>query len=237
MTTKKKINRNLDDLHPDDYLNRQRLRDWMEEERDRQGVTNRELSARLGHNAGWAYGIIRGDGMWRVASMQRLVRALGYTLHFNVTASNIIIPPREDLSVSEICAGLDAEKREEAARMDLGDLGRRYREARKISSAVLGRMLNQEGESVRAFESGDKPYYLCVTAQRFFRALGGELKFTIEAADGTLFEAPEGRWLSTDGSEVNIVEMEDRTLVWNTKSPETVVSFPSHAWKEWIKNG
>lgn len=235
--TKPKINRNIDDLHVDDYLNRQRLRDWFEEERDRQGLTNRELAARVDHNTGWAYGIITGGGMWRAASMQRMAHALGYTLHFNVVASNVVIAPREDVSTSEICAGLGAPQREEAARMDLGDLGRRYREARKISSAQLGKLLSQEGESVRAFESGDKPYYLIVTAQRFFRALGGELRFTLEAADGALFEAPEGRWPSRGSSEVNIVELPDRTLVWNTKNPETVVSFPRTAWKEWISNG
>lgn len=235
---KQKINRNVDDLHPDDLLNRLRLRDWMEAERDRQGIGNRELAARMGRNTGWAYGIINGGGMWRAASMQRIVRALGYTLHFNVAASNIIIPPRDTPSLTDIYAGnSDPERREEAARMDLGDLGRRYREARKLSSSALGRLLNQEGESVRAFESGDKPYYLCVTAQRYFRALGGELRFSIEAADGTFFLAPEGRWPSVDGSEVNIVEMEDRTLVWNTKAPETVVSFPRSSWKEWVSRG
>lgn len=238
MTTNSKINRNLDDLHVDDYLNRMRLRDWFEEERDRQGIGNKELATRLNHNTGWAYGIITGGGMWRAASMQRMARALGYTLHFNVDTFGVTPALKDQPSLSDLYAGNpDPEKREEAARMDLGNLGQRLREAKKISSAVLGRMLNQEGESVRAFESGDKPYYLIVTAQRFFRALGGELKFALEAADGTTFEAPVGRWPSNNGSEVNIVEMEDRTLVWNTKSPETVVSFPRSAWKEWISNG
>lgn len=236
MATIKKINRNLDDLHIDDRLNRLRLRDWMAAEQERQNIGHRELAARMGHQTGWAYGIITGGGMWRAASIQRIVRALGFALHFNVDTKGVQVAPRTDPSISEICAGLGVDKREEAARMDLGDLGRRYREACRLTPAMLGRRLNQEGESVRTFESGDKPYYLVVTAQRYFRALGGELKFSIERLDGSgeCFEAPDGRWSRADGSEVNIVELEDRTLVWNTKSPETVVSFPQEAWKAWM---
>lgn len=237
-----KIDRNLKDLHVNDYLNRLRLRDWLEQERDRQGYNNRELAALVGHQTGWAYGLINGGGQWRVASLQKIIRALGYTLWFNVEASNIVIPPPDGPKLSEIYANHpDMDQREEAARRDLSDLGRRYREALGLQSATLGKRLNQEGESVRTFESGDKPYYLLVTAQRYFRALGGELKLMLEKKEESgqqrIFEAPEGRWPSTTDNIINVVEAADRTMIWNSEKPELVVSFPADAWRAWVRNG
>lgn len=230
-----KINRNLDDLHPDDRLNRLRLRDWMQEEMRVQGVGNRELAARVRKAAGWSYGITTGLN-WRAASLQELVRALGYTLHLEPRVAHVIVPPRTSVALSEVYAGhRDPSQRDEAARRDLGDYARRLREVQNLTSAMLAKRLNSGGDVVRIFEEGDRPYFLLVTAQRHFRALGAELSLVLEGEDGVRFEPPVGRWDGAGVCEVNIIELEDRTLVWNSRQPETVVSFPADVWKLWLE--
>ena len=239
------INRNVTDLHIDDQLNRLRLRDWMKEEQQRQGLLDRELAARVGHHSSWAHGAMESTS-WRVATLQKMVRALGFTLTFNV---KIDVKPEpiaktpfnpDGLSnVEKYASSTNPERHEEAARVDLCELGERLRVASNLTPAMLGHRLNQEGKSVTAFESGEKPYYLLVTAQRYFRALGGELKLVLvkQEASGQqrVFEAPEGRWPSVVGDVVNIVQLADRTMVWNSNSPHIVVSFPALAWKAWLK--
>ena len=243
--TKKTINRNMDDLHVDDQLNRLRLQDWMREEQERQGILDRELAARVGHHSSWAHGTIS-TSTWRAATLQKMIRALGYRLTFNV---KIDVKPEpiektpynpEGLSNAEKYANSPKiDNREEADRVDLCDLGRRLREASKLTPAMLGHRLRQESKSVTAFESGEKPYYLLVTAQRYFRALGGELKLVIVKQEDNgqqrVFEAPEGRWPSVMGDVVNVAELPDRTMIWNSNSPHIVVSFPAAAWKAWLK--
>jgi hypothetical protein len=239
------INRNISDLHTDDYLNRLRMQDWLREEQKRQGISDKELSSRVGHHSSWSHGVMESN-MWRVATLQKAVRALGYELKFNV---KIDVKPGPIEKTPYNPKGLsNAEKyanspnlshREEADRVDLTDLGRRLREASNLTPAMLGHRLRCDGSTVTAWESGEKPFYLLVTAQRFFRALGGELKMVITKIEdnGTqrIFEAPEGRWPSATEDVVNIVQLPQHTMIWNSNAPETVVSFPAAAWKAWLK--
>lgn len=236
--TATQINRNINDLHPEDQLNRLRLRDWMIEEQKRQGVSDKELSARVGHLSSWAHCVMK-SSMWRAATLQKMVRALGYRLTFNVKVDGVAVPAAEITLADAYANNPNIDRYEEAVRRDLCDLGRRYREASKVTALDLGRRLNSEAKTVLAFESGDSPFYLLVTAQRFFRALGGELVPVMvkeeESGQQRVFPAPEGRWPSAISGLVNVIELPTQTMIWNTNAPEIVVAFPAAAWKAWLK--
>lgn len=228
------INRNTDDLHLGDKLVRLRLRDWMRAQQREQGINDRLLAARVGHNSSWSHGILSTTS-WRMATVQKMVRALRFGLTFNVDTAGVKLPPPEGALLSDIYANNpDPDKREEAGRIDLCGLGRRYREALGLSPAQLGHRLGQEGKSVIAFETGDKPYYLLVTAQRYFRALGGMLVPVLTTIDGEPMALPEGEWVSELLDTVAVTETRDRVLVWNTAKPEAVVSFSAMAWTRWM---
>lgn len=235
-----KIDRNLGDLHLNDRLNRLRLRDWMREEQKRQGVHDKALSERVGHNSSWSLGILRSD-TWRAATLQKIVRALGYRLTFNVDIDIVPVPATSPSMMSVYANHANPERREEADRIDLCTLGARLREARGMDATEVGRIVNQTGSQVRSFESGDKPYYMLVTAQRYFRAIGGELKLVLAAqlgSDGGYdvpFEAPEGRWPDTADTTVRVAEGDGRVLMWNAHTPGNVVSFPETAFRMWLE--
>lgn len=241
------IDRNINDLHIEDQLNRLRIQDWMIEEQKRQGILDRELAERVGHHSSWSSGIMKTSG-WRVATLQKMIRALGYELTFNVKIDVDPVPiapspmnPEAITYAEKYANSPSVSNREEALRVDLCVLGERLRIASRLTPAMLGHRLNQEGKSVTAFESGEKPYYLLVTAQRYFRALGGELKLVIikkeENGQQRIFEAPDGRWPSDVQNIVNVVEAKDRTMVWSSSNPDNVISFPAAAWKAWLKSG
>ena len=236
--TATRINRNVSDLHPEDQLIRFRFQDWLVAEQERQNIADKELAAKVGHHSSWAHGVMSSTS-WRVATMQRMAYALGYQLAFNVKADNVVIPPAEIKLADAYAGNPKVERHEEAIRRDLCDLGRRYREAMNMTPAMLGHRLRAEGKTVTSFETGDKPYYLLVTAQRFFRALGGELRLVLVKQEPNgqqrVFEAPEGRWPSATQDVVNIVQLPQHTMIWNSNAPETVVSFPAAAWKAWLK--
>lgn len=229
-----KIDRNLGDLHLNDRLNRMRLLDWMREEQKRQGVHDKALSERVGHNSSWSLGVLRSD-TWRAATLQKIVRALGYRLTFNVDIDIVPVPATTPSMSSVYENHANPERREEAARIDLCTLGARLREARGLDSNEVGRIVNQTGAQVRTFESGDKPFYMLVTAQRYFRAIGGELKLGLVGDDGVPFEAPVGRWPDTADTTVRIAEGDGRVLLWNAGSPGNVVSFTETAWRMWLE--
>lgn len=233
-----RINRNIGDLDHEDLLNRLRLQDWLAAEQVRQGLSDKALAAKLGHQSSWTHGVT-GSSSWRVATLQRIVHALGYRLTFNVKADNVVIPPAKIILADAYVGNPKVERYEEAVRRDLCDLGRRYREALGLAPSVVGHRLNTEGKTVTAFESGEQPYYLLVTAQRFFRALGGELRLVIVKQEDNgqqrVFEAPVGRWPSSVHNIVNVLQLPNQTLIFNSNAPEIVVSFPADAWKAWLK--
>lgn len=232
----KKIDRNTSDLHVNDKLIRLRMHDWLVAERDRQGLGNRELSQRVGHHTSWAHCFLKST-MWRTATLQKIVRGLGYTLTFEVdTFGQLVIPPPNGPQLRDVYASHpDMEQREEAARVDLGDIGRRYRVGLGWTQGKLARLLNQETKTVEAFESGATPQFLLVTAQRFFRALGGELKLVLVPADGDPFEPPSEFWDATAMAEVQVAEFDGRVLVWNANAPHVTTSFPVDAWRGWLR--
>lgn len=234
MTSTSNIDRNLGDLDLNDRLIRLRMRDWLREERDRQGLHDKSLSERVGHNSSWSLGLLKSD-MWRAATLQKIVRALGYRLTFNVDIDIVPVPSGVPSMMSVYENHANPERREEAARIDLCTLGARLRQARGIDETVLGRRVGQTGTQVRTFESGDKPYYMLVTAQRYFRALGGELRLVIVGDDGIPFEAPPGRWPDAADTTVRVAEGDGRVLLWNTHTPGNVVSFPETAWRMWLE--
>lgn len=229
-----KIDRNMTDLHPDDRLNRRRLQDWMREERDRQGLTDKTVSERVGHNSNWCHDVLKSD-TWRVSTLQKMMRALGFRLMFNVDIDIVPVPSEAPSMMSVYENHPNPERREEALRIDLGSLAGRLREARGVEPAFLGRALGQNGSQVRTFEAGDKPGFLLLTAQRHFRALGGELKLLLVGEDGVPFEAPEGRWPKGSEMTVRVAEGEGRVLLWNANVPGNVVSFPEAAWRMWLE--
>lgn len=229
-----KINRNMDDLHLTDRLNRLRLRDWMRAQRDLQGLNDKQLADRVGHNSNWAHDVLSED-TWRVVTLQKMVRALGHRLVFNVDIDIIPVPLEVPTMASVYGDNPSMDRREEADRIDLCGLGGRLREARGLEPALLGRSLGQNGNQVRTFESGDKPGYLLLTAQRYFRALGGELKMVLVGPDGVPFEVPEGRWPEASDMTVRVTEGDGRVLLWNTHTPGSVVSFPEAAWRMFLE--
>lgn len=232
--TMSKVDRNLGDLHLDDRLARLRMKDWLREERDRQGLHDKALSERAGHNSSWSLGLLKSD-MWRAATLQKIVRALGYRLTFNVDIDIVPVPSEVPSMMSVYENHPNLERREEASRIDLCTLGARLREARGMDVTAVGRIVGQTGSQVRTFESGDKPFYMLVTAQRYFRAIGGELKLVLAGADGVPFEAPVGRWPDSADATVRLAEGDGRVLVWNAHAPGNVVSFPETAWRMWLE--
>lgn len=239
------INTNLTDLHPDDQAARVWLRDFLVARRDEEGLLNREIAARVGHSDGWAYNILATTS-WKLETIQLLARALGYRLGFTtewIGAELTLqgVTAREEMwetAYSRYIRSPNPARRDEAERIDLCDWGRRCREAQGLSPTLLGYRLGMEGKSVRAWENGERPGYMLVTAQRYFRALGGQLVPTLAfiEADGeepklATFVPPKPR---AAGTSVRIQEFEDRTVVWNADAPQTVVSFPAEEWRQWI---
>lgn len=234
---KKKIDRNLTDLDVNDKLIRLRMQDWLLAERERQGVGNREIGQRVGHHTSWAHCFLKST-MWRTVTLQKMVRALNHRLTFNVdTFGKVIIPPPDGPLLSDVYANNpNPDRQEEAIRLDLGDLGRRYREALGVSRVKLARKLNQEAKTVDVFEAGASPQYLLVTAQRYFRALGGELRLVLTPPDGEPFEPPAFDWDASALVEVQVAEFDGRVLVWNANAPHVTASFPAEAWQAWLRS-
>jgi hypothetical protein len=237
------VNRNKDDLHVEDKLNRLRLRRFLQQRQANLSLSDRDLSHAAGHGKDWASNIWRRDS-WRCATMQHIARLLGYELTFNVAIEADVAPPAGATNYEIYQNNPDLSKRDEATRIDLALLGARCREAIGITPYQLGRRLNMDGSKVVTWESGDTPYYMLVTAQRYFRALGGTLIFVLVAEDGTTVTPPAtdadnlitAHWQPAVSLEqVNIVESDDRTLVWNSAQPSNVVSFTAQAWKLWLE--
>lgn len=239
------INTNLDDLHPDDRAARVWISNNLLAARVRQGLLNRDVAARVGRTDGWAHKFFATLN-WRLETAQTMARALGYRLTFTVvwpdgqlTAHVAARSEAWEAAWSRFTRSPNPERREEAERVDLCDFARRVREAQGLGATALGHRLNMSGFSVKAWESGERPGYLLVTAQRFFRALGGQLVPVLgsdEIPDGLIvgpmtFASPD----PATGGRVMIVENSDRTLVWNTDEPATVVSFPAATWNAWIQ--
>lgn len=229
-----KINRNVDDLHTDDRLNRLRVRDWMVAERDRQGINDRILAGRVGHNSTWARGVLTTD-TWRVATLQKIMRALGYKVTFNVDIDIVPALSTEPTMAEVYASSANVERQEEAMRVDLCTLGARLRTARGWSAGAVGSLIGQDAGQVATFESGDKPFYLLVSAQRYFRALGGELKIVVVPPTGDPFEAPVGRWLPSEQTTVRVVEADGRVFVWNSGTAGMVSSFDAAEWRVWLE--
>lgn len=236
--TAMQITRNMDDLHLADKMNREWLRTWMAAEQKRQALPDKMISERVGHQGSWASGLTSGT-MWRASSVQKFIRGVGRELVFKVDIGWEPQPlPEGTVTLSEVYQNHpDMEQREEAARRDLCQLGARLREAAGLTTIELGKKLNIDPSSVRAFESGDKPFYLLVTAQRYFRGLGGELNFVIKDPTGQAisYVSPGDKAVAAALKEVNVSTTGGRVMIWNKENPSVAVSFSAEGWKTWLK--
>lgn len=237
------INTNQDDLHPDDQAARVWLRDFLVSQRDERRLLNKDIAARVGHSDGWAYTIFA-TTTWKLETIQLMARAMGYRLGFvtewegaQVTPQGIPVRAEAwEQAYSRYIKSPNPQRRDEAERVDLCDFGRRVREAQGLTANQLGYRLNMAGARVRDWETGERPGYMLVTAQRYFRALGGALLPQLHDPAGIggpplCFIPPKRKPVT---GIVRIQEFDDRTLVWNTEEPATVVSFPADEWRAWI---
>lgn len=236
VTHSKMIDRNLHDLHPNDTAARLVFREWTLSERRAQGITAKELAARVGHTGTWVRSFYRGTN-WTIPMVQKITRALGYEIRFEVHIGGL--PVAFDWSLSTgYYAKAKAKRRDEATLLDLCTLGEQLRETRCLSTVTVARTLRTGTDMVEKLERGDVPNVMLIKMQRYFRALGAELIINIhrpgedEPID-TKIQAPA----SATGTVVNIVEAADRTLVWHSNYPNTVISFPADEWKAWLLEG
>lgn len=236
------VNKNREDIHVDDKINRVRLIRYLRDTQDELGISDRDLSARVGHGPNWSASLYR-QNSWRMATLQELVRAFGLTLHLEVN-SKVPPIPAEGPTFSELyAANPNPARREEAARIDLMVLFGRLRKALDLSAAEVGRRMGVEGGKVTEWETGETPYFLVVTAQRYFRALGAELTFVLEDENGKRFAAPPtmtdtivaASWEAERCAEtVKVVRSDTLVKVWNSRNPRHVATFPVEVWDAWV---
>lgn len=233
------VNRNRDDIDVRDRINRIRLRRLLQHVQDMKGYSDEEVSTMAGYGEKWLSSLWARKS-WRLASVQHVARTLGYRLGFHV---DIELPVGADLTVDDIQSlYVEPADIDSAARIELSALGARVREALGVTPVELGKRLHMEGNKIVTWESGEKPYYLLVTAQRYFRALGGELQFHLVDNDGNKLhpEADEesetiinNTWKGT-GEEVRLNAFAGHVFLWNSITPSNVVSFPVHVWQRFV---
>lgn len=227
---------NLIDLHPDDLAARTWLRDHLLAERDRRGIVNRQIAAAVGHKDGWAYNIFA-TVSWKLETIQMMCRAMGYELRLELCGMTIAgtREPEWEAAYNRYMASDNPLRREEATRVDLGDMVRRVREASGLSRIDLGKLLNQEAKSVRDFEHGERPGYMLVSLQRYFRAMNMKLRPVLYTDDKLDFAARfEWPGVADELERAMVHETGGRILVWNTANPAAVVSFSAAAFGDGI---
>lgn len=178
---------NNEDLHPEDTLIRVALREVMLGIFSASDLPERVISERAGHGSGWARSALTKES-WKLATMMALARSLSYTMTFNVVPPRGVTPEPEDAAFA---ATMDMFARkphraDEAARLRLRDLGRRIRVASGLSVTDMGRLLNMKAPRVSDWEDGDADDCLLLTAQRYFRGLGGKLVPVLVAPSGDI---------------------------------------------------
>lgn len=238
------VNRNRDDIDVSDRINRIRLRRLLQQVQDVKGYSDDQLSTLAGYKEKWLSSLWARKS-WRLATVQHVARTLGYRLVFNVAIdlSDVGLTV-EDLAVEDLQSlYTDPAKQDEAARIELTALGARIREAVGLTPPQLGKRLNMEGHKISIFESGEKPYYLLVTAQRYFRALGGELQFSLVDDEGNVLrptadedsEAIVAKTWKGTGEQVRVNIFAGHVFLWNSLTPSNVVSFPVPVWRQFVK--
>lgn len=192
MTTRVVVNNTWTDLHPDDHTTRTGLRDRLRAHTRQRGIAEKQLATAAGHRPGWAQSIWAQDS-WRLSSIQTMCRVLGY--HLDIRPGRELpahVKPADEtfwLGIAAVYNDTPAD-RDMVYRMRLADTAARLRAALGLSTDYLGGLLGQQAQKVAEWETGEKPDYLFITAQRHFRALGYPLSFTLLDANGELVPEP-----------------------------------------------
>lgn len=175
---------NMVDLNPADTAIRHGIGAAVEQLRLDTGWNRSELSIACGHRNNWFQGLFR-TANWRLSTMQKICRVLGCKLTWTVDGGPVPVPPEDGAeALASLASHMGPEFEEEAERVGLQDLLRRTREGALLSRVEFGARLLVAPAVVAAWESGDEPEFLILTAQRYFRSLGAVLRFHIVGRDG-----------------------------------------------------
>lgn len=174
------IHTNHDDLHVADSNHREQLRITLRKLAKAKGGNLVAFSKAAGHQHGWASHALNRT-TWRMASLQEVIRACGLTPHFKINYVGQLPEPSEaTLSTRETYEGspklatpanLDA-----LSRLELIDVGRQLREQLGLEPHEVARRLTMAASKLIEWETSERDYYMMVTVQRYFRALGTPLE-------------------------------------------------------------
>lgn len=253
MTNRVKFDINTDDAHVDDLVARVRLKSFFKAEQKRRLEYDKDVAKRVNRGGNWLHSTWRNEH-WLLSTMQVMARAFDLELGFEPKMPHSVwlkLDKSELWQLSQVfAANPDAEKRDEAARIDLCVLGGKIRNAMGIEDYAFAKKLNTDRSKLLDWEQGGRPHYTVTAVQRHFRLLGAPLRLHLinpaAAAAGSeeaTFDLPAckeeaGRataWLLTNS--VNIVEDGDEVLVFNGLRDNEMVRFPAAVWHEWVTSG
>lgn len=181
---------NMADIDVADAAIRLGLGAAMERLRAESGMTGSALSIACGHRNNWFNGLYRTSN-WRLGTLQKVFRILGYRLRWVVRGAVIPVPLDEaDAAYGDLVMSMGIDFLEEAERIELQDALRRYREGAGVSRSEFAARVMTAPSNMKSWEEGEEPQFLVLTAQRFFRALGCELRFLLEDSSGVVREIP-----------------------------------------------
>lgn len=181
---------NMADMDVADSAIRLGLGEAMERLRAEGGITRAALSIACGHRNNWFNGLYRTSN-WRLGTLQKVFRILGYRLRWVVRGAVVPVPADEpDAAFQDLMMAMGIDFLEEAERVELQDLLRRYREGAGVSRSEFSARVMTAPSNLKSWEEGEEPQFLVLTAQRFFRALGCELRFLLEDSGGVVREIP-----------------------------------------------
>lgn len=236
-----------EDLSVDDLVLRHRMAAFFRAEFDRRKEREEDVSRRVGRGQNWFFSTLKND-QWRVSTVQRVARAFGHELLFEVVFPARIKDrfPVESLwpESRAFAHHSDPHFRDDIRISDLLRLGARVREALGLSTAQLAQRLSVAGSKLTAWERADQTQVLLPLVQRYFRAMDAPLVIGLDvpAIDGeddepifmpfpvTRTERPvAAAWLKRN----ELIVEDDGSgdiLLWNALRPNERVRVPRSVW-------
>lgn len=164
----------LTDLDPRDRDMRLALRDSLVARRLAKGLSQDRLAARLGIDQA-AVSLVETGESWRLVTVQRWCRALGWNLSLRPNWAG-----GEDPAVDAF-RPVDPDRADAWDQAALADALRVARIAVGMTQAQVGQRLGTGDQAVRHIEKVGNGGLLFMTPQRYCRALGGYLVISTDA--------------------------------------------------------
>lgn len=186
-------NPNRSDLHPDDLIMRQKLREaFMQMCRER-GQTRQTISIAAGERPR-ALDRSLSTYQWRYPTLQHTARILDHYVqpYWEDPATGVEVYPAENEAMRAMCATKTADRIDEIARYELREAALTLRQQLGVGRKEMAIRLKTTAAKLDIQESGDMDHFLTVSIQRYFRALGCPLRFhLICEATGDRYPLPD----------------------------------------------